>query len=119
MVGDYRITGNIGPGQQWFDRSAFAPVTTARFGTTGRNAFRGPGYGNIDLSLFRSFPLSFISESSSLQFRAEAFNITNTPRFGNPNANVSNSNFGTITGTLGNLGSGSERFFRFGLRFGF
>lgn len=119
QVGAFKILGGVGSTQPWFDTTAFKPVTDVRFGTTGRNAFRGPGYGNIDFSLFRTFPLSFISESSTLQFRAEAFNITNTPRFANPNANASNTNFGTITSTLGTVGSGSERFFRFGLRFGF
>ncbi|MDQ3258988.1 MAG: TonB-dependent receptor, partial [Acidobacteriota bacterium] len=119
LVGDFKILGDIGSDKPWFDTTAFRPVTTQRFGTTGRNAFRGPGYGNIDLSLFRSFALPIISEKSTLQFRAEAFNITNTPRFDIPSANASATTFGTITTTLATVGSGSERFFRFGLRFGF
>jgi hypothetical protein len=55
---------------------------------------RGPGRVNWDFSLFRIFSLT---ERSRLEFRAEAFNFTNTPKFGNPAANVSATGFGEIT----------------------
>ena len=56
---------------------------------------RGPGGFNLDLSLFRNFP---VTERVQLQLRGEGFNTTNTPHFDNPAANVSTaSTFGTIS----------------------
>ena len=78
---------------------------------------RGPGVVNMDLSLFRTFKLT---ERFNLQFRAEAFNVSNTPHFGNPNGNVNSSNFGKITATQSAADAvGRSREFRFGLRLGF
>jgi hypothetical protein len=56
-----------------------------------------------------------------MQFRAEAFNVTNTPKFTNPNANASAANFMTVTSALTTSGSveGGERSIRFALRFSF
>jgi hypothetical protein len=126
------ILGNIGPGQSYFDPLAFKSVTEARFGNAGYNSMRGPRVLNLDFSLYRQFKLS---EGMTLQFRAEAFNLTNTPHFANPstaNANVSNLQL-NADGTIRNLGGFSsitttantgrdgidERLFRIGVRFGF
>jgi hypothetical protein len=110
LVGPYRVIGHVGPGQQWFDPTAFAPVTDVRFGTTGRNAFRGPGLFNVDASLFREFPFR---ERFRLEFRAEAFNVFNHPHFNNPHTSVTGGNFGVINSSYG------ERNLRLGLRFAF
>jgi hypothetical protein len=112
-------------GQAYFDPTAFAPVTDARFGTAGFGILRGPGNTNLDLSLFRSFNLT---ERFKLQFRAEAFNLSNTPHFGNPGSNVSNLQLNG-DGSVKNLNGFSQittqvplgrlidpRYFRFGLR---
>jgi hypothetical protein len=56
------------------------------FGNSGRNTLRGPGLMNIDLSISRNF---LFTERMKLQFRAEAFNLTNTKAFGLPNSKVS------------------------------
>ncbi len=113
--------GCVGPGTgcTWFDTSAFARPKGARFGTVGRNTMRGPGVVNMDLSLFRSFKLT---ERFNLQFRAESFNLSNTPAFANPIGFVNNRNFGKVLSTR----SGSARTalarsreFRFGLRLSF
>jgi hypothetical protein len=105
--------GGIGISNPWFDATAFAPVTTAAFGNVGRNTMRGPGLVNMDASLFRDFRLT---ERFSLQFRAEAFNISNTPHFDNPNASVATpANFGTIT----SASLQDQRVFRFGIRLAF
>ena len=79
---------------------------------------RGPGYANFDLSFFRQFALR---QSRTLQFRVEIFNLTNTPHFANPAANVSNpASFGIISGTANSGREGiDERLFRVGLRLGF
>lgn len=110
--------GGIGRGTPYYDPTAFAPVTGARYGTVGFNTLRSPGTVNLDLGVFRQFS---ITEGVKLQFRVEAFNATNTPHFAAPaNANVSNPDFLVITGTrqFGREGI-DERVFRFGLRLGF
>jgi len=110
------ILGLIGDAGTWFDTSAFARVTQVRFGNVGRNTMRGPGQRNLDLSLFRTFKLS---GNVNLQFRAEGFNMTNTPHFSNPNGNVNSSNFGKILSTDSNWAMGRSRQFRFGFRLEF
>lgn len=110
------IFGNVGGDGTYFDTSAFKRVTEVRFGNVGRNSMRGPGQMNLDLGLFRTFKLT---PGLNLQFRAEAFNATNTPHFGNPNGNVNSSNFGKILSTDGSLANGRSRQFRFGLRVSF
>jgi len=107
------------PGCTFFDTSAFAPVTEVRFGTVGRNTMRGPGVVNMDLSLFRTFRLT---EKLNLQFRAEAFNVSNSPHFNAPDSDVSSSDFGKITSTddgYGTSAGGRSREIRFGLHLRF
>jgi hypothetical protein len=102
--------GGIGPGNPYYDPSSWAPVTEVRFGNTGRNTVRGPGWTNLDLSLFRRFPI----KRFALEARVEAFNVTNTPHFNNPsdaNRDVGSSGFMTITGA-----QGDERQIRLGVR---
>ena len=119
--------GGIGKGQAYYDWTAFAPVTQPRFGTAGYNILRGPAAFNSDLGLFRQFK---VTERVSLQFRAEAFNFTNTPKFNNPSGNISNlklnkdgtyqSGVFEITSTAGTGREGiDERLLRFGLRLSF
>jgi hypothetical protein len=92
----------------WFNPAAFAQPGTAisatgvpltRFGNAQRRVGRGPGSSNLDFSLFKDFP---IHERLRLQFRGEAFNLTNTPTFFLPGATspaltIGNSNFGKLT----------------------
>ena len=126
---DVEILGGIGVNNPYFDPTAFLPVREARFGTAGFNTLRGPGYANLDLSVFRTFSLK---GQSNLQFRMEIFNLTNTAHFPNPSGtNVSNvtyrpdgsilalNGFGSITGT-NNVGREyDERYMRLGVRFSF
>jgi hypothetical protein len=108
--------GHVGDDGTYFDTTAFARVTEVRFGNVGRNTLRGPGVGNLDLSLFRTFKLM---QQVRLQFRADAANVTNTPHFNNPNGNVNSSNFGKILSTQTAYALGRSREFRFGLRLSF
>ena len=108
-----QILGNVGDDGTYFDTSAFARVTDVRFGNVGRNTMRGPGVVNLDMGLFRTFKLTQLFE---MQFRMEAFNVTNTPHFALPNGNVNSSNFGRILETQGDDALGASRQFRFGLR---
>ena len=107
QVGPVQRTGGVGPGFFYYDPTSFAPVTTARFGTTGRNILRNPGVWNTDLSIFRVFP---IKEQIQVQFRAEFFNFPNTSHFNGPSNSVTNTDFMQITSAFG------ERQIRFGLR---
>ncbi len=113
---DVEILGNVGDDGTYFDTSAFARVTDVGFGNVGRNTMRGPGVVNLDASLFRVFKLT---SPFQLQFRAEAFNVTNTPHFANPNGNVNSSNFERITATQTAYALGRSREVRFGLRLRF
>jgi hypothetical protein len=113
---EVEILGEVGDAGTYFDTSAFARVTEVRFGNVGRNSMRGPGQRNLDLSLFRTFKLP---RTVDLQFRLEAFNVTNTPHFNNPNGNVNSSNFGKILSTDANWAMGRSRQFRFGFRVSF
>ena len=86
VVPEVKILGGVGRGASYFDPYAFAPVTDVRFGNTGRNLLRGPGVVNVDASVFRDFQ---VNERLKLEFRAEAFNVSNTPKFSNPGSTVS------------------------------
>ena len=131
QIGDIVKIGDVGPGTQYFQVESFRdpnfqrPAGTYRFGTIGRNSLRGPGFQRADLVLFKDFR---ITERFVLQFRAESFNFTNTPRFNNPSANVSNMTVNQSTGAITNVNNfmaitsafdGNERKFRFGLRLSF
>jgi hypothetical protein len=111
------ISGAIGPGQKYFDTTAFSAVNIARIGTAGYDILRGPGAWSLDSSLFRLFQ---IKEGVRLQVRAESFNLTNTPHFNTPNGSITSSAFGTITATISNRNEGVDsRTFRFGAKFVF
>ncbi len=118
QTGPISYTGCIGTESncRFFDISSFKPITDVRFGNVGRNTMRGPGVVNMDLSLFRTFKLS---EKFNLQFRAEGYNIGNTPHFSNPSTSVNSSRFGQVTSTNTGWAYGRSREFRFGLRVGF
>ncbi|MEJ7607894.1 MAG: hypothetical protein WKF37_16885 [Bryobacteraceae bacterium] len=98
MVAPTNYLGGRGRGLTWLDISSFAAPGANRFGTAGRNSLRGPGFGNYDLSLVRNLRFS---ERLRMEFRAEAYNLTNSPRWGNPTNNVNNPNFGQILSAAG------------------
>ncbi len=83
----------------------FTQPAAGQLGNAGRNVLRSENITNYDLSLFRSF---VFLEQSKLEFRAEAFNLANSPHFGAPIANVNSANFGQYTSTLSGLGFGSR-----------
>ncbi len=96
-VTSVQTLGGVGPGQSWFSKDSFSVPGPNRFGNAGRNTIRGPHLSNYDFSIFRNFAFG---ERVNLEYRAEFYNLTNTPHFSNPNGNVSSANFGTITSTL-------------------
>jgi hypothetical protein len=108
--------GVAGEDGTWFDIDAFARPTGAQFGNVGRNTMRGPGVVNTDVSLFRTFK---IRERLEMQFRAEAFNFSNTPHFANPEDSINSDNFGKILETQSADAIARSREFRFALRLSF
>ncbi len=78
---------------KWFDTTAFAAQPLGTLGSTRRNSVYGPSFRHFDASLFKDFDLT---ERAKLQFRAEAFNLSNTPNFGQPGSTVGTSTFGVI-----------------------
>jgi len=78
----------------------FTQPAAGSFGNIGRNAVRAPGFTNYDLALTRSF---VFHEGMRVDFRAEAYNITNSPHFGMPIANVNSVNFGLSNSTAPGL----------------
>jgi hypothetical protein len=83
----------------WFNPCAFAnptPATSttdlASYGPPGRPTLAGPGYNRTDLSAFKSFG---IYRETNVQFRADIFNLWNTPAYGQP-ANTTGGSFGQI-----------------------
>ena len=80
----------------WFNPQDFVSPGNYAFGNSGRNILFGPGTKQFDVSLFKSIPFNE-GGTRRLQFRAETFNILNTPQFNNPNAQIGNQAAGTIT----------------------
>ena len=96
-VKEWRLSSDRARGEKirrWFDTEAFVRNPEGTFGTSGRNILEGPGFANVDFSLFKNIP---IRESVRLQFRSEFFNILNHVNFNRPNTNVDSGAFGRIT----------------------
>ena len=91
--------------------AAFALPAAFTFGDMGRNSLRSDWHRNLDLSFFRSFS---VSESKRLEFRMEAFNLTNTPVFAIPDNNMTDPNFGQVSAT-----ANTERQLQLALKFYF
>ncbi|MBI3679365.1 MAG: TonB-dependent receptor [Acidobacteria bacterium] len=122
-----RIDQERGPGKPYYDPNSFrdplfyfnAANPVYREGTMGRNVLYGPGFWRLDPMVSKQF---VVTERVRAEFRAEAFNLTNTPRWSNPNSGSANmqlnpdgsiralNNFMTITG------AGGLRTVRFGMR---
>jgi hypothetical protein len=93
-----------------------------RFGNETRNSVRGPGFTNVDLSVFRNFALG---AERKIEARFEVFNLFNTPRWNNPTAggpqggaagtNVTNPRFMQVTSS----NQAFDRQIRLGVRYSF
>jgi hypothetical protein len=80
--------------RQDFNTAAFAKSPAGTFGNAGRNIIPGRANWNLDVAVWRSFP---ILERKSLNFRAEAFNVVNHVEYSNPNTSLNAATFGQIT----------------------
>jgi hypothetical protein len=83
---------------EFFNTAAFAPQPTGEIGNTPRNSLFGPDFRHVDPSLFKNFA---VTERVNLQFRAEAYNISNTPSFifplGDGSTELGSTNFGVVS----------------------
>jgi hypothetical protein len=110
LVAPFHALHGIGTANNWFDPASFAqpagcPKTGACpvaygsvLGNVGRNAFYGPGYIQDNLSVFKTFA---IWESVSLEARADAFQLSNSPQFASPQSSITSTTFGKVTSTIG------------------
>jgi Carboxypeptidase regulatory-like domain len=97
--------------------AAFTSPPIGRIGNVARGAFRGPAVYNFDFSVFKKFRI----ERHEFQFRAEFFNVFNTPQFNLPASSIASpGNFGISTSTLTTVSNfGTQRQIQFGLRYNF
>jgi hypothetical protein len=68
-------------GANWLNPAAFTSPTPGTFGNSKRNSFYGPGYSDVDFSVFKNTP---ITERVSTQFRVEMFNLFNRYNYASP-----------------------------------
>jgi hypothetical protein len=114
LNGDNKVVGDLGPGKLYFDPSVYSLPAAGQQGNMKRaSGPDGPGFWELDMSLFKRFAFGM----RFFELRVDAFNVTNSVRWANPNTTYSTSSgntFGQITGT-----NGTQRTFRFGARFVF
>ena len=94
-----------------FDRAAFVVPPNCTYGNSGGSILRRDYAGDVAFSIFKQFA---VTEKSKLQFRAEAFNLTNSAYFSAPNSNVDVAAGGRITST-----SNTPRQLQFALKYSF
>jgi len=89
---------NLGKGQRtvnkWFDTSVFSSPAQWTIGNAGRGLVWGPGLKSLDFTVSKYFNFT---EKIRLQYRLEAYNLSNSPYFANPNVTVGAGTFGRIT----------------------
>lgn len=79
---------------KYFNTADFTAAPQFVIGTSSRNPVRGPGLQEADLMIGKTFR---ITERINLEFRAEAFNVSNTPPLNDPNGSFGSAAFGSIT----------------------
>ena len=80
--------------QEYFNVAAFTPNAVGTFGNSGKNILRGPRYFDTDMGLIKNFS---VVESTTLQFRAEFFNVFNNVNFNLPQNYLGTASTGQIT----------------------
>ena len=109
-IGNGNLPRNQRTLERFFDATAFVAPAAYTFGNAGRNILRGPGRVNFDLMLSKSVP---VRESMAFDIRAEAFNLTNTPPFNDPNTTLGSPLFGIVKS------AGSGRILQAAMKFKF
>jgi hypothetical protein len=99
-ISNYQVQW-ITPGA--FDDPSTHAVPTYSFGNMRRNQLNAPGYGDVDLSVFKNNKFTILDHGISTQFRVEMFNLFNRANLAPPdNYLADGSAFGTVTTTIGN-----------------
>ncbi|HEY2002102.1 MAG TPA: hypothetical protein VGG80_07275, partial [Acidobacteriaceae bacterium] len=106
-----RSVRTIGSVSEWFDTSCFTTPGPLQLGNSGSGKVHGPGYYNADVSLSKS---EAIREGMTVSVQLDAFNVSNTPHYSDPDTNLADSNFGQIGGT-----NGTPRQLQIGAHFNF
>jgi hypothetical protein len=101
---------------RWFDTTAFINTPAFTFRTTGPRSpdVRNDWFRNVDSVMVKNFIVPVSTREVTIQFRAECFNLFNTPRFASPNGTVTSQSFGQVTAQ-----SNTSRQFQFGLKIKF
>jgi hypothetical protein len=94
-----KILNNTNPrkGQTYFNTSLFSTEVQGQVGNANRRFFHGPGLNNWDMALLKD---TRFTETKSLEFRFEAFNIFNHAQFQNPGGNIDDNSatgFGVVS----------------------
>ena len=79
---------------RWFNTTAFSAPAQYTIGNAGRGLVWGPGLRSWDMTVSKFFS---ITERIRVQFRAEAYNLSNSPYFANPNTTFGAGTFGRVT----------------------
>jgi hypothetical protein len=93
-IGDPELPSDQSGTARWFNTAAFAQAPQFTLGSSSRNPVTGPSYKTVDLMVGKTF---MITERVRTEFRAEAFNLTNTPPLGNPSGSFGTAAFSSIT----------------------
>jgi hypothetical protein len=97
LSGDPVLPSNQRNYAHWFNTAAFTQAPQFTLGNASRNPVRGPAFRDLDLALAKHTALG---DKTDLEFRAEVFDVTNTPALGQPNGSQGAAAFGTITTTV-------------------
>ena len=110
LAGDPALPDEERTPARWFNTAAFSVAPQFTLGNASRNPVRGPGYRNVDLAASRRVRMQ---RGTTLELRVEAFNLLNSPAFGNPNGVFGSAPFGSITS------AGDPRVIQLAVKFAF
>ncbi len=110
LVADANLPSSERTTSRFFNTTAFTVAPQFTIGTSSRNPVRGPQYRNADVALIKR---TYFDEVRNIEFRAEVFNLTNTPPLGAPNVVLGSAGFGSINS------AGDPRVIQFGLKLNF
>ncbi len=96
LVANPSLAPNLRTPAHYFNTAAFATAPEFTIGDASRNPVRGPAFRDLDIALVKH---TRVAEKSDVEFRAEVFNVTNTPAFAQPNGSFGAAAFGSITAT--------------------